>query len=1027
MVAPMTEILLNAILNLFAIQAALLAPPSRAALREKVAAYLGEYLGLTRTEPYLDLFDLALEIQEGKDPASLRENAVRVTEELRQRLPWREQVAALVHFVEIVEKVGCVASGERIDGLVAESFHIEGTFLNAVRLFCGRPFREEDAGPEFLVHLPEIPPEERRGRGRNLPARRRMSRSFAVLRFSQGESYFCRSLDTDLFLDGSPLPPHAIAFLKPGSVLGTAQGERLHFSEIVAVFAELGEPREVLHFEGRHLEFRHPGSADAGVHDFSFSLSGGELVAVMGGSGSGKSTLLGVLTGRLAPCSGSLSVNGAEVTGNRSGLEGLFGYVPQDDLLFEDLTVFENLYYNARLCLADRSDEEIRRRCREVLEELQQPDIASLRVGTPLEKCISGGQRKRLNIALELLREPPVLFVDEPTSGLSSADAENVVALLKAQTMKGRLVVAVIHQPSSDVYKMFDRLWILDTGGRPIFDGNPLDALVTFRTAAYRAGNEEYACPHCGNVNPEQLFEIIEEKTVDDRGFATKTRRVSPEEWHARYLAHREETGGKEKSGPESGSGIDLPECRLWRPLPLGQFAVFLRRTFRSRTANGSYLRTTLLEPPFLGLLAGFLFRGSWGAPYVFRDNGNIPGYFFMSVVIAVFLGLSVSSGEIVRDRKVLERERLLHLSWGSYIAAKATYLAVVAFLQAGLYVLAGNALLQIPQMTLATWAILFSAAFCACMLGLNLSAAVTSSVAVYILIPMLLVPQIMLGGPTIPYDELLRKDAGSRNVPLVAEFMPTRWGYEALLVEHYRNSPFQRRFFDDENTRRWMDYLLGNHLPEVRGLAAYPFAPIPEETAEERRHEISRRLTALKNELAYLERFTGLTIPLESDDFSPESYGRETQRRVLAFLKDAEALLKSLRAQAAERRQKSEDALRAELGHAGFEALRNRTLNREVEKRVLGVVLDGDSVVLSGTRLVPKVLPIAQAPESRLGRAHLFAPFKRLGDLVISTPLFNLGVLWGMSLLLVLLLWSRVPERTGALLRRLRRGALSR
>jgi hypothetical protein len=223
------------------------------------------------------------------------------------------------------------------------------------------------------------------------------------------------------------------------------------------------------------------------------------------------------------------------------------------------------------------------------------------------------------------------------------------------------------------------------------------------------------------------------------------------------------------------------------------------------------------------------------------------------------------------------------------------------------------------------------------------------------------------------------------------------------------------------------MDYLLGNHLPEVRGLAAYPFAPIPEETAEERRHEISRRLTALKNELAYLERFTGLTIPLESDDFSPESYGRETQRRVLAFLKDAEALLKSLRAQAAERRQKSEDALRAELGHAGFEALRNRTLNREVEKRVLGVVLDGDSVVLSGTRLVPKVLPIAQAPESRLGRAHLFAPFKRLGDLVIPTPLFNLGVLWGMSLLLVLLLWSRVPERTGALLRRLRRGALSR
>jgi ABC-type multidrug transport system ATPase subunit len=185
----------------------------------------------------------------------------------------------------------------------------------------------------------------------------------------------------------------------------------------------------------------------------------------MGGSGAGKSTLLGILNGQRRPDRGRVLVSGIDLHKEPERLEGVIGYVPQDDLLFEDLSVFDNLYFSACLSLANLNAAERTRRVDAVLTELNQIEIRDLKVGTPLNKTISGGQRKRLNIALELIREPSILFVDEPTSGLSSADSENVMGLLKAQAAKGRLVIAVIHQPFSRIFKMFDTLWVLDSRG----------------------------------------------------------------------------------------------------------------------------------------------------------------------------------------------------------------------------------------------------------------------------------------------------------------------------------------------------------------------------------------------------------------------------------------------------------------------------------------------------------------------------------------------------------------------------------
>src|SRR3972149_5983154 len=226
--------------------------------------------------------------------------------------------------------------------------------------------------------------------------------------------------------------------------------------------------------------------------------------------------------------------------------------IPQDDLLIEELSVFQNLFYNAKLCFDNLTDFEITEKVNAVLSDLGLFEARNLKVGSPLDKTISGGQRKRLNIALELIREPSVLFVDEPTSGLSSRDSENIMDLLKELARKGKLLFVVIHQPSSDIYKMFDKMIILDVGGFLIYYGNPVDAIIYFKRIVEHVNSDESECLRCGNVNPEQIFNIIESKVLDEYGNLTRSRKISPSEWNVHYVEQIEKTLEKPTEKNES-------------------------------------------------------------------------------------------------------------------------------------------------------------------------------------------------------------------------------------------------------------------------------------------------------------------------------------------------------------------------------------------------------------------------------------------------------------------------------------------
>ncbi|MFA6651100.1 MAG: ATP-binding cassette domain-containing protein, partial [Bacteroidales bacterium] len=595
----MNDLVLSGLLNLFALFGAV-AGIDKERSEKLIKAYLNQHFGIRRQETYLGLYrDLGelYMMSSGLDKDKIIES---VCEGLRKNIEAKEQSLLLLRFMEFacINSAGFLAH-EDLFRKVAVQFNVNENVFGHYKAFVLK--QETERVLSFAPHgwdgtLQVI----------DLPDSNIMAFTY-------------RGNDPVLMND-VPVLSGTFQLWQQSGVMKGRQGVPLYYSNIKALFQNKGDKHIPIELAGRNINFRFPGS-DNGMHNFSFTLYSGQLVAIMGGSGVGKSTLLGLLNGNMKPQEGQILLNGHSI--DDSEVQKLIGFVPQDDLLIEELTVYKNLWYTAKLCFDGMSAEELDKRVMDVLTDLGLAAAKDLKVGSPLNKTISGGQRKRLNIALELIREPVVLFLDEPTSGLSSSDSEKVINLLKEQTFKGRLVVVNIHQPSSDIYKLFDRLWLLDKGGYPVYDGNPIEAITYFKDVAHYADADTSMCSTCGNVNPEIVLNILDAKALDDTGKLTQTRRISPEEWHNKYLETR--------SAGEDPKIRDVPQTRQKKPAAWKQFGIFLQRNIHTKMANTQYLLISLLEAPLLAVLVAMMTRYASETAYTLLDNKNLVSYFFMA------------------------------------------------------------------------------------------------------------------------------------------------------------------------------------------------------------------------------------------------------------------------------------------------------------------------------------------------------------------------------------------------------------
>ncbi len=1002
----MSEPVLKAIIKLFA----LVAKEDMVTKQERdhIQAFLSDHLSESAVESKLQLFDQYSEKLSGQMSAEEEARTIStICESINKEIAQKQKTVIMVELMSVVLSDGTISSREdQLARVIATALNIAQSDIELIEKFLMAKSAEELDHEDILV-VDSRPAS--RGKCKHL-SRPELDGFVAILHIRSTDVYFFEYLGhSDVFLNGVPQKSGSINVIATGSTIRWNNVTPVYYGDILAQFKQLSDGLH-LSFEARNISYQFK-NGKLGLRNVNIYEESGKLVALMGASGAGKSTLLHVLNGTEKPSAGQVLINGIDIHESAKEIEGVIGFVPQDDLLIEDLTVYQNLYFAAKLCFSQLSEKEIEALVMATLENLGLVETKDLTVGSPLRKTISGGQRKRLNIGLELLREPTVLFCDEPTSGLSSRDSENIIDLLKELSLKGKLVFAVIHQPSSDIFKMFDKLVVLDTGGYQIYYGNPVDAVTYFKRSINLINSEHGECISCGNVNPEQIFNIIETRVINEYGNFTNERKFSPQQWEKKFT----ENIKIEKVLPSS----EVPYSSLNIPNWFKQTKLFSLRDMFSKLSNKQYMLINLLEAPLLAFILAFIVRyynedDIFKTDYVFSKNLNMPAYFFMSVIVALFMGLTVSAEEIIRDRKILKREAFLHLNRSSYIVSKITILFVISAIQTFLFVLIGNYILEIKGMLLIHWSILFTTSCFANLLGLNISSAFNSAITIYILIPILLIPQLILSGVVVKFDKLNPIIGNTETVPIVGDLMASRWAFEAAMVAQFKDNEFEKQFYLYDKNMAESDYKKIYYIPSLETQLDFVNLHIGN-TEEGIRKQVADNLTLLRNEIGGELDVVGHDNFKEVALLYPEKYDSAVYSKTVKFLetlgkyyinrynvadKKRDAIIRASTATAA--------------GEKTFEKFKDSYQNEAIAELVKNTT-EQHRIVRSGNKLIQKIFPIYKDPDPEHVvdfNAQFYMPAKHFLNRNIDTHYFNLGVIWSMTIILSLTLYYEVLRK---------------
>ncbi len=563
----------------------------------------------------------------------------------------------------------------------------------------------------------------------------------------------------------------------------------------------------------------------------SFKAMPGDMIALMGPSGAGKTTLLMTLNGYMPPTAGQVRINGDDLYAIYDALRGSIGYVPQDDIVHPELTVFEAVKYSAKFRLPpDYSDQEINQRVEQTLKDLGLEGVKNLEIGKPEKKVLSGGQRKRVNIALELVTDPVILFLDEPTSGLAADDTTALITLLADLTKKtGKTIIMTIHQPAKEEYEKFNLAFIMGYGGIPTYFGPTGEPSYRFFASLLERPNSPYrqlAPLHAGRPidNPRDMFDMLQirEKAVledmkrqDPNALRNTARLEAARQWRTEFFQNQNPvfqqmySGRRAVGGESAARGVPHgPSVALF-----SQLLLLMSRYWKVKIRDRAGAAIMFLQAPVIGIMLAFVFAGQkqavpfWclGALQELSKQGQssatgssnllsnmLPttdntGAMFFVVVSCVWFGTSNSAREIVTERAIYLRERMVNLSLVNYVFSKYIILSFICVLQCSM--LLGIVFVTLgfhggPIAFLMELGIMIAVSMTALALGLLLSTVVSSAEAAMALTPIALIPQVVLGGLIVPMttNPMLK--------PLMY-VMPARWGFEGSIA--YERDAIQR------------------------------------------------------------------------------------------------------------------------------------------------------------------------------------------------------------------------------------------
>ncbi len=436
-------------------------------------------------------------------------------------------------------------------------------------------------------------------------------------------------------------------------------------------------------------------------NNVSLSINPGELVAVIGGSGAGKSTILNCLCGYLAPTKGEVHINGVNLYQNFDSLKKLIGYVPQSDIVYDNLTLHDMLMYTAKLRLPkDTSETEMEAAISRAIDLVELPEKKN-----SLIKSLSGGQKKRASIAVELLSDPNLLFLDEPASGLDPDTERSLMLSLRRMADEGKTVALVTH--SILQLEMCDKIIFMGKGGNLCFYGSYKEALAFFRVSSII-----------------DIYRMITENAPYWRDEFNKTRR----------------TGGmRRKEGKASGQAAKNR---------MHQLGVLSARYIKLVTNDKQRLLLLLIQAPLLAVLISFVADGKQFEQYEMSKS-----LLFALSCSAFWVGMLNAIQEICKERTIMKREYMTGLSLTSYIASKILVLGILCLVQSLMITGVFSVMVGLPEDGLIMAPFLellittFITAVASTAMGLLVSSLFTNADRAMTVAPILLMPQILFSG----------------------------------------------------------------------------------------------------------------------------------------------------------------------------------------------------------------------------------------------------------------------------------------
>jgi energy-coupling factor transporter ATP-binding protein EcfA2 len=593
--------------------------------------------------------------------------------------------------------------------------------------------------------------------------------------------------------------------------------------------------------------------------------------------------------------------------------------------------------------------------------------------GSADSKHIQPGQRRLLNIALELLREPQILLVDNALSGLAMSDASKVIKVLHEYSFQGNLVITSISQADSSTFMLFDKIWILDEGGCAVYNG-PVSGVYNYLLKNLKLNTQKI-----DEVDPTHLVDLVNYRLPDKQGLVWK-RVMEPADWHSQYLKEQ-----MLRDEPLQNN-VRMPARMVKIPNLEVQLLIFSIRNFKCKFSRINDVIKSLAIGPLIALVLSVLFHYRGGGNYTLLNNLNLPLYQFVSVIAAVFIGLVASVDEIIREKNILEKEEYLEFSRFSYLNSKILYLFPVVAIQVLLYILVGNLIMGITELFFVYWIVLFSAACFGILLGLALSAGMQNSNLLHKgIIPVVIAIQLLLGGGLVSYDRM--NLGNTRFTPWIADLMVTRWGYEALGVEQFKHNSYEKLFYDVDQKIDQASFYTFHMIPKLQEslqncLSTSDADSVKMMTALLRNEMI--RISDVSDVFAF-EYLTKLDEISVNEDIARETSDYLTYLS-LHFYEQHQQMI----------RQKGmrTDSLTALLGSEKLNRIKLKYHNLALEDMLTSSRSDQEYEIV-GNEIVPLRGAVYKEPVSDIGRARLFTPVKLINGQKTETLWFNISMMW--------------------------------